>query len=233
MNFFYGIVVFGIIIFFGGIYVYWRYFFFFNDPERIIPDGNSMVSPADGTIVYVRKVLNSSVPISIKGKIEIKLEEITKYNISGSVPYYILGIFMHPTDVHVNRAPLAGIVEKIIYTKAKNLPMTMMWWRVLFSRKPYELYSKHILNNERNTILIRGILPVYIIQIADIYVNKIECWFKEGDSVDKGQRIGMIKMGSQVDVIFPYSQNIEILVAEGDKVKAGETVLANINTDSI
>ena len=187
-----------------------------------------MVSPADGTVVYVRKVSNNLVPISIKAKKEIKLDEITKHDHLGENPYYIIGIFMHPTDVHVNRAPISGMVKNIVYTKAKNFPMTMMWMRILFSKRPYELYSKHVFQNERNTILIEGKLPIFVVQIADIYVSKIECKVKEGQTVNKGDRIGMIKMGSQVDVVFPYNADISIKIKEGQKVRAGESILATM-----
>ena len=211
------------------IYLYWRFYFFFRDPGRNIPEGDNIVSPADGTIVYIRKVENNIVPISIKNKKEIKLDEILRFrNIDLKFPYWIIGIFMHPTDVHVNRAPISGIVEKIIYTKGSNLPMTMMWLRVLLKRKPYEFYSPHVFINERNTICIKGDFPLCITQIADIYVNRIESWVNEGDEIRKGQKIGIIKMGSQVDFIFPCKPNIEIIGKEGQRVKAGESIIATI-----
>ena len=67
--------------------------------------------------------------------------------------------------------------------------------------------------------------------LADIYVNRIECWVKGGEKVTKGQRIGMIKMGSQVDMIFPCKDDISVIVTEGQKVKAGESVIAKISTE--
>ncbi len=212
------------------IFLYWKFYFFFRNPKRIIPDGNNIVSPADGTVVYIRKVDSSSVPISIKGKKEIKLDEIAKIGSLKEFPYYIIGIFMHPTSVHINRAPIAGVIKKITYTRGNNLPMTLMWWRVLFRKTPYELYSNHIIKNERNTLLIEGEIPLYVVQIADIYVKKIECWVRENEGVEKGQRIGIIKMGSQVDIIFPALPNIKIIVNEGQKIKAGESIIANIGT---
>ena len=210
------------------VFIYWKLFFFYRDPERTIPKGNNIVSAADGTVVYVRQVDDLSVPISIKGKKEIKLEEIVKFGSLDKSPYYIVGVFMHPTDVHVNRSPISGTVKKIIYTRGKNLPMTLMWWRVLLGIKPYEFYSRHIIQNERNTIMIEGQLPVYVTQIADIYVSKIECRVKEGENLEKGQRIGMIKMGSQVDIIFPALPNIQVVAKEGQKIKAGEGIIAEI-----
>lgn len=213
-----------------GIYIFWRFFWFFRDPERKIPEGNNIVSPADGTVVYVRKVVDGDVPILIKHKNEIKLHEIVGSKlIDTKNPYFVIGIFMHPTSVHVNRAPISGKIKTIKYTAGKNLPMTMMWWRVLFNKKPYELHSHHVFTNERNFVLIEGNINVAVVQIADIYVKKIVCWVKENDIINKGQRIGIIKMGSQVDLIFPYSSNLEILVKEGTKVRAGETILVKIN----
>lgn len=209
-------------------YCFWKFFFFYRDPERNIPTGENIVSPADGTVVYVKKIENDIAPISIKNKRIIKLEEIFKFNPNISQSSYLVGVFMHPTSVHVNRAPISGKIEKIIYTKGKNLPMTFMWWRVLLKMKPYELYSNHILQNERNTILFSGKIPVFIVQIADIYVNKIECWVKEQQEVIKGERVGMIKMGSQVDLLFPSTSVSSIVVEVGQKIKAGETVIAHI-----
>jgi len=215
-----------LILFF--LFLYWKFYFFFRNPERVIPDGDNILSSADGTVVYIRKVDSSSVPISIKGKKEIKLDEIVKVGPLKEFPYYIIGVFMHPTSVHINRSPIAGVVKKIIYTRGNNLPMTLMWWRVLLKKQPYELYSNHIIKNERNTTLIEGEIPLYVVQIGDIYVNKIESWIKENESVKKGQRIGIIKMGSQVDIIFPALPYIKIIANEGQKVKAGESILAKM-----
>jgi phosphatidylserine decarboxylase len=72
----------------------------------------------------------------------------------------------------------------------------------------------------------RGEFPVCVVQIADQYVHKIQCWVKEGDSINKGDKLGLIRMGSQVDIIIPSLKNLNILVKEGDHVKAGEDILA-------
>ena len=65
--------------------------------------------------------------------------------------------------------------------------------------------------------------------IADIYVNRIECWVGIGDKVSKGQRVGRILMGSQVDLIFPCENNMKVVITEGQKVKAGESVIAEFS----
>lgn len=210
------------------LYCYWRFFFFFRDPERSVPTGRNIVAPADGTVVYIKKVAGDTAPISIKKGREVRLEEIFKCGPLLGQPAYLLGIFMHPTDVHVNRAPVAGRVERIIYTPGKNSAMTLMWWRVLLGMRPYERHSEHITQNERNTILISGEIPLFVVQIADIYVSKIVCSVVDGDQLEKGQRIGMIKMGSQVDLLFPSNRISRILVDAGQKVKAGETIIASI-----
>ena len=208
-------------------FLYWRLVYFLRDPERTVPSGRNIVSAADGTVVYVKQVQGDTVPIAIKKKREIKLQEIFALQ-PPTEPTYLIGIFMHPTSVHVNRAPISGTIEKIIYTQRKNVPMTLMWWRVLLRLRPYERYSDHVVQNERNTVLFRGSTFVFVVQIADIYVNKILCWVKEGDTVEKGSRFGMIKMGSQVDMLFPASAVAEIQVTVGQKVKAGETVIATL-----
>ncbi len=222
------IVLLTVLIICIALYCYWRFFFFYRNPDRDIPEGKNIVSPAEGTIVYVKMIEGDDALISIKKKRPIQLEEIFKYRPESTRPAYLIGIFMHPTSVHVNRAPIEGTVEKIVYTKAKNLPMTLMWWRVLFGLKPYEYRSSHVIQNERNTILFHGDIPVFITQIADIYVNKIECWVVEGQKVKKGERIGMIKMGSQVDMFFPAEAVTGISVKIGQKVIAGSSIIASL-----
>jgi phosphatidylserine decarboxylase len=211
-----------------GLYLVWRFHYFFRDPEREVPKGKNIVSAADGTVVYVRKVSHGEIPISIKKRNPIKLTEVTLLGDENfpKEEKYIVGIFMHPTSVHVNRSPISGKVVFQKYIKAKkNLPMTAMWFRTLLHLKPYEALSTHILENERNIIQIVGDIFVTVVQIADIYVNKIDSYIQVGDVINKGQRVGMIKIGSQVDMIFPVS-NIKIVVKEGQKVLAGESIIA-------
>lgn len=220
------ILIIAILIFLA--YLYWRFFYFFRDPERKIPGGKNIVAPADGEIVYVSKVRKNATPLSAKKGKMLTLTEIAKSRLFPGEKF-IVGIFINPFNVHVNRAPIEGKIEKIHYYKAEDLPMTRMWLRTMFSIKPFYIGSKHIARNERNTIIIKGKFIVAVVQIADIYVKRILCYVKKGDTVEKGQRIGMIRMGSQVDLIFPAKKNFKILVKEGDKVKAGESVIAELN----
>lgn len=218
----------GLVIVILGIslYFFWRHLYFFRNPERKIPAGNNIVSPADGIIVYVERIKAGIIPVSRKGRDKIELNELTKVSDSIIRDGYLIGVFMSPFDVHVNRAPIAGIVKEIHHFKNNNVLLLKMWMRILLGKKDHFSRYPHILQNERNTVLLMGRFPVYVVQIADKTVNKVECWVREGEELEKGQRLGMIKMGSQVDVIFPIIDNLRLCVKTGEKVKAGETILA-------
>lgn len=219
-------IIFGIIVILIAVYCYWRFFYFFRDPERkISKDKKTIICPADGTIVYVKKVAKGIVPISNKKGREISLEKDIKKN--DKEEKWLIGIFMTPFDVHVQRSPIDGKVEYCQHYKHKNLPMTLMWLRVILRLKPFYTRSLHMWENERNVVSIKGKIKVYVIQIADIAVNKVVCFLKKGQKVKKGARLGIIKFGSQVDIVLPYKR-VNVKVKEGMKVKAGETVLGFI-----
>jgi len=218
------VVVFFIIV----LYVYWKKFLFYRDPRREIPSGNSILSPADGTVVYIKKFSNSRIPVSVKKGKKIKLSEIThiKENIKEG---YLIGIFMNPLSVHVNRSPVNGKMVWNKHFKHSSKTMIKFLLKVIFRVKasPGERFE---LENERNVIYIKGKIPVYVIQIADSVVNKVVCWIKSGDKVVRGQKIGMIRMGSQVDLILPLrygKKRLKILVKEGQYIHAGTTEIAN------
>jgi phosphatidylserine decarboxylase len=194
------------------IFVWFKYLYFVRDPERRIPDGNNIVSPADGIVVYVR---------------EIEVEEITKVPGLQFDGGKLIGIHMSIFNVHINRAPISGRIEKLFYYKGKNLSMIKMGLRTLLRLKPYYKDSEHIIQNERETSIIRSEngFSICLIRIADRIVKKIVGLKEQGDLVVKGERIGLIKMGSQVDIILP--PDVQVLVKEGDRVVAGETVIAS------
>jgi phosphatidylserine decarboxylase len=151
---------------------------FFRDPERT-PDGDGMLSPADGKVR------------SIDGR--------------------AVSIFMNLHNVHVNRAPLAGNVKSIKYEKGAFSPA----------------FLGEAGKNENNKITLateHG--GVTVTQIAGFFARRIVCYVSEGENVTRGQRIGMIRFGSRVDVTVP--ENFKILISTGDKVKAGKTVIAKL-----
>ncbi|MEA1970849.1 MAG: phosphatidylserine decarboxylase, partial [Thermodesulfobacteriota bacterium] len=117
-------------------------------------------------------------------------------------------IFMNIFNVHVNRAPCAGTVKKISYRKGKFFPANL---------------DKASALNERNLVLIETVdgIQILTIQIAGIIARRIVCWVKEGLEVQKGERFGLIKFGSRLEVFMPLGSTIHVKV--GDKVRAGET----------
>jgi phosphatidylserine decarboxylase len=189
----------------------WR---FYRDPERTPPeDADIVVSPADGEVVYVKVSAGSRIPVSTKGAVEHPLEELTKTPLRHD-DAYVIGIAMSFLDVHVNRAPIAGRVS--IH---RHVPGSFG------SLRDPEM----VFRNERATTVIeRGGLQVATVQIASRLVRQIASFVSEGDHVDAGQRIGVIRLGSQVDVVVPREAVTEILVREGDRVRAGESALARV-----
>ena len=137
----------------------------------------------------------------------LKIEEVEEKSLLCG-RFRKISIFMNIFDVHVNRIPYSGRVEIIQYHKGRFLSADL--------DKASDL-------NEKNTILVRtkegfGIL---IIQIAGLIARRIVCWIRTGMDVHKGERFGLIRFGSRVEVILPIQSRIT--VKEGDRVKAGKT----------
>jgi len=124
----------------------------------------------------------------------------------------VLSIFLSIFDVHINRAPVGGKITKIEYRKGKFL--------AAFDERASN-------ENEQNSITIdhQG-QPVRFVQIAGLIARRIICWKKEGEKIEAGERIGLIKFGSRVDVFLPSGSTINVKV--GQKVRAGETVIGEV-----
>jgi len=182
---------------------------FYRDPERTIPQGNNIVSPADGTVIKILRIDKKTAEIEkgLLGKIRVLTKDI-------SDSCYLVSIFMSPLDVHVNRAPITGTVRKIKYSKG-----------TFFNARDFE----RSLENEHNEILIENkkIGKIKTIQISGFLARRIRCNLKENQHVDKGARIGKILLGSQATLIMPV-KNITILVQEGQKVLAGSSLIATV-----
>ena len=180
---------------------------FYRDPERKIPIGNNIVSPADGRVLKILKTNNNKIKINkgSLGKIETLTRDIAK-------ECYVISIFMSPFDVHVNRAPIEGEIGSIKYKKGKYFAA-------------YNL--KKSLMNEKNEIIIKNkiIGKIKMIQIAGFLARRIICSVNINDKVNKGQRIGKIVLGSQVTLILP-SKKIKLKIKKNQKVVGGETVVA-------
>ena len=167
---------------------------FFRDPERAAPPGEyRVVSPADGRVVAV-------VP-----EREDRFLGTTATRIS---------IFMSPLNVHVNRNPVSGTVERVQHTNGK--------FRAAFA-------DKASLDNERNALHLRTSagIDVTCVQIAGLVARRILCYVKTGDRLTRGQRYGFIRFGSRLDVYLPPDATPRASV--GDRVHATESILAELN----
>lgn len=181
---------------------------FYRDPERKIPIGNNVVSPADGKIIDIlnTKLINKNIvrKKGFLGKIEIMAKDIAK-------ECCVIAIFMSPFDVHVNRSPIDGKVLSVTHKPGKYF--------VAFSKKSFM--------NEKNEIVIKNkeIGKIKVIQVAGFFARRILCDIRKNGSVMKGQRIGKIVLGSQVILILP-SKKLMVKIKKGQKVFAGKTIIA-------
>jgi phosphatidylserine decarboxylase len=207
-------------------FLLWRFYYFFRDPIRTAPKGRVIVAPADGFVLYQKRVAAGEVPSPVKQGVTVPLDEWV-----GTVPRVtsgtLIGIYMSALNVHYIRSPVPGRVSKVVARPAlrENLHQTRTFVRLLWNMQPYEAGSRYITENARNTIAIDGELPVVVVQIADRYVRHCDCYVGETEPVSAGQKIGMIRMGSQCDLFIPDRPNVKLDVQIGTQVKAGESVL--------
>ncbi len=159
---------------------------FFRDPERPIPTlAQAIISPADGRVVQV---------------IQENYEGCSVCRVS---------IFMSPLDVHVNRAPIAGVVKDVSYRKGA------------FRVAREEAAS---VENEQNVFTLEGEQGRIVVkQIAGILARRIVFWKRPGDSLARGERVGLIKFGSRVDVLM--EPDVALRIKIGDRVRAGSSIL--------
>jgi len=176
---------------------------FFRDPVRTTPRGGKLiVSPADGLVTMIAKV---PPPPELRGADGL-----------GDADYTRVSIFMSVFDVHINRAPIAGRVTRIAYVPGKFVNADL---------------DKASEDNERQHFLIEGEdgLRIGFTQIAGLVARRILSFVRQGDVVDAGQRIGLIRFGSRVDVFLPSGTAPKVLL--GQRAIAGETVIAEIGVD--
>ncbi len=187
---------------------------FFRDPERQPPavDG-AVLSPADGEVTYVLRSKAGMLPTSTKHGRAYRLEELTQTGLRFGEAI-VVGVAMSFLDVHVNRVPIGGRIclRKHVAGGFDSL------------RRGDALFS-----NERATTLIEHDgFQVAVVQIASRLVRQIVGFVNEGDRVVAGQRLGMIRFGSQVDLVIPVRDDLQIMVRPGDRVRAGESIIARL-----
>jgi len=172
----------------------WVYYFF-RDPERYpINDDSYLVSPADGLITDVSER---------SGPEELRLENTT---------YTRISIFMNVFNCHVNRIPTNGKIEEIYYKPGKFLNASLDKASEENERNFYKIKSNK--NNEE----------IIIVQIAGLIARRIVCETEQGQELKQGDRIGMIRFGSRVDLFF---KNKKVLAKVGQNVVAGESLIAS------
>ena len=172
----------------------WVYYFF-RDPDRFsINDDSYLVSPADGLITDISER---------SGPEELRLENTT---------YTKVSVFMNVFNCHVNRVPTTGKIEEIYYKPGKFLNASLDKASEENERNYFKVKTKT--NNEE----------IIIVQIAGLIARRIVCEVEQGQELKQGDRIGMIRFGSRVDLYF---KNKKVLAQKGQNVIAGESLIAS------
>ena len=177
---------------------------FFRDPQRAVPQSsNLIIAPADGLITLIQKVPPPP---------ELRTADGGGAGLGDGLLTRV-SIFMSVFDVHINRAPVAGTIRRVVYIPGKFLNADL---------------DKASEDNERQHFLIERSDRVLVgfTQIAGLVARRIVPFVKPGDIVAAGQRVGLIRFGSRVDVYLPQGTEPRVLL--GQKCVAGETVLAEI-----
>ena len=185
-------------------------FAFFRDPERVVPqDDRYIVAPADGLVSLISKVAPPP---------EMQMADSAGNPGLPGEPVVRISIFMSVFDVHINRAPISGTVERVIYMPGKFVNADL---------------DKASDENERQHIVIaRGDgLKLGFTQIAGLVARRIVPFVKPGDMIAVGQRIGLIRFGSRVDVYLPAGTDPRVVL--GQRTVAGETVLGEVGQQKL
>jgi phosphatidylserine decarboxylase len=178
---------------------------FFRDPVRTTPTGDGLiVAPADGLVTMITTVPPPREMIGESGLVD--------------EPVIRVSIFMSVFDVHINRTPIPGTITRLVYIAGKFLNADL---------------DKASEDNERQHILVEGDdgTRVAFTQIAGLVARRIVPWVKVGDRVVAGQRVGLIRFGSRVDVYLPAGTSSQVLL--GQRIVAGETVLARAGVSEL
>ncbi len=189
MLFYFGWIVFAGISLAATLFVCW----FFRDPDRNIPqDEKSLISPADGKVIVIEKL------------------EQCEYL---SDPCIKVSVFMNVFNVHVNRVPFNGVVQKILYNPGKFM---------------HASFDKASIHNERNALIIKTDkgTSYAVVQIAGLIARRIVNCVKKDEIVQKGDRYGMIRFGSRLDLYLPH--DFDVAVNIGEKTQAGSTIIGHM-----
>jgi phosphatidylserine decarboxylase len=162
--------------------------YFFRNPKREIPEGKDLVvSPADGKVVRIAQIPDEN----------------------GGDDRLLVSIFLNIFNVHANRSPIQGVLQKFEYKRGK--------FKVAYDDDASRVNEQNILTIQRDGF------EVIVKQIAGLIARRVVCWKSLGSKVEQGELIGLIRFGSRVDVILPKQTNI--IVKMGDVVKGGSSIL--------
>ena len=178
---------------------------FFRDPERVVPQADNVIlSPADGIVSLIREC---------EPPLELQIDDGSGLPGLPTGPVTRVSIFMSVFDVHINRTPVGGTVRRVVYIPGRFVSAEL---------------DKASEENERQHLLVERSdgLRIGFTQIAGLVARRIVPFVKPGDILAKGQRVGLIRFGSRVDVYLPAGTDPKVLI--GQTVIAGETVLAEI-----
>ena len=185
-------------------------FAFFRDPERVVPqDDNAIVAPADGLVTLIE---------TVEPPAELQIDDGSGNMGLASGPVTRISIFMSVFDVHINRSPIPGTVRRVVYVPGKFMNADL---------------DKASEENERQHMLVERAdgLMIGFTQIAGLVARRIVPFVKPGDTVAKGQRVGLIRFGSRVDVYLPTGTASKVLM--GQRIVAGETILAEVGASAL
>ena len=178
---------------------------FFRDPIRTTPTGEGLiVAPADGLVTMIATV---PPPRELLGEDGL-----------ADTPVIRVSIFMSVFDVHINRSPISGTITRVVYIAGKFLNADL---------------DKASEDNERQHILVEGEdgTRVAFTQIAGLVARRIVPWVRTGDRVVAGQRVGLIRFGSRVDVYLPVGTSSQVLL--GQRTVAGETIVGRVSVSEL
>ena len=194
-----------ILIIAAALILFWRVWFL-RQPKRTVPK-KGIVSPASGRLIKIIPYKNGQakdIPKGMLGKVKAITKDVAK---EGN----ILVIMLTPLDVHYQRAPETGTITKTTYTKG------------LFKNAVIGA-SYRAFENEKNEMLFKTKAgPMKVVQVAGVAARRINCYVKAGQTVQRGEVIGLINLGSQTLLILP---KMKLKVKENDYLVDGETVIA-------
>jgi len=185
-------------------------FAFFRDPERVVPQNDkAIVAPADGLVTLIE---------TVEPPAELQIDDGSGNMGLACGPVTRISIFMSVFDVHINRSPIPGTVRRVVYVPGKFMNADL---------------DKASEENERQHMLVERAdgLMIGFTQIAGLVARRIVPFVKPGDTVAKGQRVGLIRFGSRVDVYLPTGTASKVLM--GQRIVAGETILAEVGASAL